>query len=149
MNWSRPSWDTDRRLSKPIVKIPKPLITFEQVRDLLQLATNQMAEPERGKMRVAIILGFFAGLRISEVLYLKKQSLIYDDGYVICIKRSKTKAGERNVPLSLLLPDIYLQEVVSFFRDVKGRKRNRATRLCYVGRRNPLQGGKRFFQDYK
>ena len=119
MNWSRPSWDTDRRLSKPIVKIPKPLITFEQVRDLLQLATNQMAEPERGKMRVAIILGFFAGLRISEVLYLKKQSLIYDDGYVICIKRSKTKAGERNVPLSLLLPDIYLQEVVSFFRDVK------------------------------
>lgn len=119
MNWSRPGWKTDRRISKPIVKIPKPLITFKQVRDLLQLATDQMAETDLRKMRVAIILGFFAGLRISEVLYLKKQSLIYDDGYVLCIKRSKTKAGERNVPLSLLLPDSYLQEVVSFFRDAK------------------------------
>ncbi len=119
MTWSRPGWKTDRRISKPIVKIPKPLITFKQVRDLLQLATEQMAETDLRKMRVAIILGFFAGLRISEVLYLKKQSLIYDDGYVLCIKRSKTKAGERNVPLSLLLPDSYLQEVVSFFRDAK------------------------------
>ena len=121
MNWSKPRWTSDRRLDKPNIKTQKPLITFQQVTDMLQLATDQLTEPDRGEIRVSIILAFFAGLRISEVLYLKKQSLIYDDGYVLCIKRSKTKAGERNIPLSLLLPDAYLSEVVTFFKNANAK----------------------------
>jgi len=62
MNWSRPSWDTDRRLSKPIVKNPEAPDNVEQVRDLLQLATNQMAEPERGKNARCNHTGLFCGI---------------------------------------------------------------------------------------
>lgn len=125
MAWTILPWGTDRRLWKENVKRTKPLIGFSQMRGALRNAQNSTRfEPK--KLRVAIILAFFAGLRISEILHLNIDSLVYDEGYVLRIRTSKTLSGVRNVPLSLLLPNEYLDEAVSLFeRDDKVTYRNK------------------------
>lgn len=114
LNWEKIPWGTDRSLRKENIRTTKPMITFKQMREILAKAQNSKKIPS-AKLRISLILGFFAGLRISEILHLDRQSLIYDGGYVLRIRVSKTKNGIRNIPLSLLIPSEYLKEVAAFF----------------------------------
>jgi integrase len=62
------------------------------------------------------MLGFYAGLRAGEFASLRMSNLIYDGGYVLCVRKSKTKNGVRNIPLYLLMPDKYLRELVEYWK---------------------------------
>lgn len=108
------------------MKKTKPLVTVEHVKRLLDLIPREM--PENSSLRVAIILGFYGGLRISEITHLDKNSLIIDGGWVLRIRESKSSNGIRNVPLSYLIPKKELDEIVEFFRKAR-RGQNKGTWL--------------------
>jgi integrase len=117
MKWDFKKLWADRSLNKESLITTKPFITFQHVRDALKEAAKMSPKLRREKIRLAIILGFFEGMRISEILHLDKYSLIYDGGHVLCVKTSKTKSGIRNIPLTLLMPGEYLKEVVAYFKN--------------------------------
>jgi integrase len=121
MSWEQLLWGTDRELWKENSQTTKPLITFKQIRVALEKALK-CTKIDPLKIRVTLILGFFAGLRISEILHLDDKSLIYDGGYVLRIRTSKSASGIRNIPLSLLLPKAYLNELVDFFKKAEKLK---------------------------
>lgn len=61
-----------------------------------------------------IMLTFYAGLRIKEFAQLLTNNVIYDDGIVLRVRTSKTSNGLRNIPLSRLLPEWYLDEFIAY-----------------------------------
>lgn len=125
LSWEKIPWGTDRSLRKENIRTTKPLIAFSQMQGILaKVQDSKKIAP--AKLRAALILGFFAGLRIIEILNLDRQSLIYDEGYVLRIRTSKTKNGIRNIPLSLLIPSEYLKELAVFFEQ-DGQDANNGT----------------------
>jgi len=112
MKWESIPW-YDFTLNKEDIKRTKPIFMFKHVRKMLAAINANAADATR--LRIAILLGFFAGLRISEISRLGKNSLICDDGWVLMVRYSKTYSGKRDIPLSYLVPQPYLEEIVTFF----------------------------------
>lgn len=113
MKWGTISW-YDVTLNKADIKRTKPIVTFEHLLQLLG-SINKGNSKNPTRLRIAILLGFFAGLRISEICQLDKDSLIFDGGWVLMVRHSKSHSGIRDIPLSYLIPQPYLDEVVAFF----------------------------------
>lgn len=63
-----------------------------------------------------VMLAFYAGLRIVEFRSLLIGNVIYDDGIMLCVTTSKTSNGVRNIPLSILLPQWYLEDFLAYWR---------------------------------
>jgi len=107
---------SQKKFLKAICSTPKPLLYFEDMRKVIN------AVPDI-QLRLIILLGFYAGLRAGEIVNLKLSNLIYDGGYVLCVRKSKTKNGSRNIPLYLLMPDEYLIELVTYWKAETSKRR--------------------------
>jgi len=109
----------DKKYANLAISYPKPLLHFSDVTTVLSWLAGRDSD---SMFRYAIILGFYAGLRAGEIEGLKLSNLIYDGGYVLCIRKSKTKNGIRNIPLYLIMPEEYLKELVDYWRgEIKKR----------------------------
>ena len=126
MAWDRLLWSTNRNLRKADIKRTKSLASFTDVKNALSFIEtkdeDEEIDPVKLKLRIAVILGFYAGLRVSEIFHIQVSDLIADGGYTLYVRRSKSSSGERCIPLSLLLPDGYLKEVVNFFRNSRSKE---------------------------
>lgn len=74
-----------------------------------------VAEHKAKIYRLLIALGFFAGMRISEIIRVKIGD-IKGNQYVI-IKKSKTRSGKRIIYLRSLLPDDMYKELMTYIKD--------------------------------
>jgi integrase len=115
MTWESLPWGKGDVLYKGNTRKSKPLVTFQMVRDALERISRAYSGKKAKRLRVALILGFCAGLRIVEVAHLGVGSVMLDGGYTLAIRESKTRSGTRNIRLALLLHEDELKEVVDFF----------------------------------
>lgn len=117
------------RREHTMLRYPTPLIYPEHIDNVLRGCEGMFcewavslknidrkgAEIDKAKHRAAmahhmVCLGFFAGLRESEITGLRNGNVIYDeDGPVLCIRESKSNNGKRNIPLFALVPSNYLE----------------------------------------
>jgi integrase len=95
--------------SNPLDDIPHPSARTEQAPCLIdldaavRLLRAAYAERDTARLLPYVVLGLFAGLRPSEILTLDWNDLeVTGDHPVVNIRRSKTRAGIRNVDLSPL-----------------------------------------------
>jgi len=116
MKWEALPWGRGDVLYKENILRTKPFISFKNVRDALEKINKNYSGIMAKRLRAAIILGFYAGLRIVEVAYLKASSFMLDGSYSLAIRDSKTKSGIRNINLSLLLPPEERKEVLALFK---------------------------------
>lgn len=140
--FKNPGWGKSTELQSENMISQKPLIDFSQVSKAIgiceafftdylkkkKVRSKGLAEAEKFvATRKAVIighmigLGFYGGLRVSEFVNLKISNVIYDGGWVLCIRTSKTRNGIRNIPLSLLLPDAYMKDFVSYYKARKSK----------------------------
>lgn len=107
---------SQKKFRKAVRSVSKPLLYFEDVRKVIAAVPDV-------QLRLIIILGFYAGLRAGEIVNLKLGNIIYDGGYVLCVRKSKTKNGARNIPLYLLMPDDHLMELITYWKtEMAGRR---------------------------
>jgi integrase len=126
-----PNWKKDDQ-KKEEIRSPKALISFNDLDEaLLRCESFFSRYVKRFKSpdvirkhtanahhkikvyRLIIILAFFTGLRISEIVRLTIHNVTFDEGMMLTVRVSKTRNGIRNIPVNLLLPEKYLSE----FRD--------------------------------
>lgn len=140
--FNSPGWGKSKELRSENIISQRPLIDFSQMSQAVQICeafftdylkekkvrSKGLAEAEKfvATHKAIIIghmigLGFYAGVRVSEFVNLKTSNVIYDEGWVLCIRTSKTRNGIRNIPLSLLLPDAYMKDFVSYYKESKAR----------------------------
>jgi integrase len=117
MAWEALPWGQGNILHKEKIRRTKPLVSFRMIRDALQKINETYPAARARVLRGAVLLGFFAGLRIVEVVYLRQSNLILDGGYTLAVRKSKTKSGTRNINLSILVPPDELSEIISFFTE--------------------------------
>ncbi len=72
--------------------------------------------------RMLMALGYFAGMRVSEIIRLKIGD-IKGNQYLI-IKKSKTKSGKRNLYLESLLPEGIYKELLTYINERKHEAKN-------------------------
>lgn len=77
-----------------------------------------VAEHKAKIYRMLIALGYYAGMRVSEIIKLKIDD-VKSDQYLI-ITKSKTKSGKRNIYLKPLLPEDIYKELMTY---IDGRRR--------------------------
>lgn len=130
--FKRPNW-RKKDLQKEEIPTPKSLISFMDVDEALNRCEDHFKRHIQMKKdpdiieretvnalhktrvyRQIIALAFYTGLRISEIMRLRTNHIIYDDGIVLSIRSSKTRNGIRNIPLSLLMPDQVLTEFIDY-----------------------------------
>jgi len=75
----------------------------------------EIAEQKTKALRLAIMLGYYAGMRVSEILNLKCHH--FKNGRYLTIRKSKTLNGRRNIYLDLLLPKEAFEEFKTYFKD--------------------------------
>ena len=119
IKWLRIDW-YDVTLNKKDIKRTKPIVTFEHL--LKMMGKINFNPTESRRLRIVILLGFFAGLRISEICHLGNNSLIFDGGWVLMVRHSKSYSGIRDIPLSYLVPQPYLKEIVGFLMAAQSNK---------------------------
>ncbi len=136
------TFKTPRRLHKEEMPSQKPLVFPEQVQAALNnmglfffrhLGRYSKQEAYIKNYRIAshkseiifhlVMLAFYAGLRIVEFRALLIGNVIYDDGIMLCVTTSKTSNGVRNIPLSILMPQWYLEEFLAYWRRRKSSAR--------------------------
>lgn len=114
MAWERLPWGKDKKLNKENIRRSKSIITFQNIRDALEQVSSERSDKAK-KLRICILLGFYGGCRILEIMNLRASNLQQDGGPTLLIVESKTKSGERYIPLSYIVPQEYLKEIVDFF----------------------------------
>lgn len=88
--------------------------------------SNLISSGTRDNKIIAItsILGFYGGMRACEANSLTVADIIYgDDELIIQIKKGKSQAARRNIPLHLLAPPHYCQLIISWCEQRKKEKR--------------------------
>jgi len=74
------------------------------------------------EVRIIMILGFFAGMRISEIINLKIPDVVNGIESYIYVVKSKSQSGTRRIPLHYLVPEKYLTEILDYHNDKKTLK---------------------------
>lgn len=135
-DFSEPNWKRSKDLRKKDIPTFKPLIDFEKLAEALEISkyffakyidnykkiSIKMRERKRAEHKALVIwhiicLCFYTGLRISEAVNLKVNNVIFDGGIVICIRKTKTRNGYRNIPLNILTPESYYREFKKYFKE--------------------------------
>ena len=143
-SFKSPNWKS-KALRKEELRSQKPLVFPEQVKLALDnigqiffrhLRRYVNSEAYVKSYRIAahkseiiyhlVMLAYYAGLRIMEFANLLVGNVIYDDGVVLCVRSTKTKNGVRNIPLSMLLPEWYLEEFLIYWQRRKSSSKNSA-----------------------
>ncbi|MDA8422197.1 MAG: tyrosine-type recombinase/integrase [Nitrospiraceae bacterium] len=125
-----------KRLSKNNVPSIKSFVQIEEFEAALEMSylffipmrkrlVGEKSLTDKEKLRIAhkaslirivCYLGYYGGLRISEIMKLRCRHIKYNGGYYITIMKTKTKNGERNVPIQLLFPESVLSEFIKYYR---------------------------------
>ena len=115
---SLPAWNADR-MSTEGRPGRRTIITPYQFDHVMQVIDNDplLNESERLHQKVVVILGFYGGLRASEVLNLTAADLVCSgqECYAL-VRRTKTPAGRRSVPLHRILPADEMALVMQWIR---------------------------------
>lgn len=139
--FQEPDWSRKDMLKEDIPS-PKSFISFDDIQEararcysffaahikklvqpgLIKAATDKAIHKAK-VYRQIIVLAFYAGLRISEIMQLRYNHILFDNGLILTIRKSKTRNGIRNLPLELLLPDDVLNEFKEFLSYVNERKK--------------------------
>jgi integrase len=105
-----------KSLHKPRNRYAFPLVGFDDFdRALLACTMDFIPEHLCEILRVKMILGFYGGLRSMEATFLELQHLIPRPEPLLEIRITKTPLGVRNLYLERLMPNTYLEEVMSLY----------------------------------
>ena len=105
-----------KSLHKPRNRHAFPLVGFDDFdRSLLACRADLIPEHLCEILRVKMILGFYAGLRSMEATFLELQHLIPRPEPLLEIRITKTPLGVRNLYLERLMPNMYLEEIMSLY----------------------------------
>ncbi|QGT78175.1 tyrosine-type recombinase/integrase [Guyparkeria halophila] len=142
-----PSWNNDgSAAARPGRRTIITPFQFDHVLDSMDKLQGQRSL-ERDEHQAILILGFYAGLRSSEVLNLTAADVLSThDELRINVLRSKTPAGRRAIPLHLILPsDRAYQPLARWVAHRQARVRNlgRSTRLDDLPLFGPLERQRR------
>lgn len=105
-----------KSLHKPRNRYAFPLVGFDDFdRALLACRADFVPEHLCEILRVKLILGFYGGLRSMEATFLELQHLIPRPEPVLEIRITKTPLGVRNLYLERLIPNTYLEEIMTLY----------------------------------
>jgi len=100
----------------PRIVSPEPLIGFKDFeRALTACDTLRAPEDLRSVLQVMLVLGFWCGLRASEATQLTLGHYVRKPYSMLEIRESKTFASTRDVPLSCLVPPVYLDVLEAWY----------------------------------
>ena len=118
LDWNHPDyWIMDEPMEREIMGFAE----FDTVCQEM----GAVVKPEYVDMLKAVmILLFYGGLRIHEAALLSHDAVYIDSELNIFIKKSKTRAGKRSLPLHYLLPD----REIEFFRNYVLKSRPKGIR---------------------
>ncbi|MCG5495967.1 tyrosine-type recombinase/integrase [Ectothiorhodospira variabilis] len=96
------------------------LITPAQFDFVLQMLDKRedLPKEKRQELQAILALGFYGGLRASEILNLTVTDVVSSlEEFYVLIRQTKTPAGRRSVPLHRLVPDDTLSILMSWCHD--------------------------------
>ena len=102
----QPDWRQIRITGEPPAVKP-PLITQSQIERILKTIERNHKDATSEPLSVAVLLAYYCGLRVSEMARLTLRDLVMGVDPVLVVRRAKTRAGRRRLPLAALLPEKY------------------------------------------
>jgi len=115
--------------------------------DQLQHTIAHSAEPEAPLVNTLLTLGFYGGLRSSEMLALSLDDIVVCGPEIyVQIQRGKTPAARRKIPLHLLAPARVCKPFVAYLdtRLAAARKHKaKPKKVAFIGPTGSVQGYKR------
>ena len=115
--------------------------------DQLQHTITQSAEPESQLVNTLLILGFYGGLRSGEMLALSLDDIeVCGPEIYVWIRRGKTAAARRKIPLHLLAPARVCKPFVAYFDTRLAAARThkaKPKKVAFIGPTGSVQGYKR------
>jgi len=115
--------------------------------DHLQYTIAHSAEPEAKMVNTLLTLGFYGGLRSSEMLALSLHDIeVCGPEIYVHIQRGKTAAARRKIPLHLLAPARVCKPFVAYLdtRLTEARKHKaKLKKVAFIGPTGSVQGYKR------
>lgn len=118
------------------------LITEREFQRAISEASASFDELTASMLRVALLLLRRAGLRCAEAVALEVRSFRRPSGRKLKIRKSKTAAGRRALPLNLLLSDAEQREVLSFVENLAKDNPKTYSLLFTDSDGKPLKPGK-------
>ena len=108
---------TPKQLQVAIKLIESKLFSFSKVKEDQKIAAVYNARV----IGIMTELAYYSGMRIHEIALLQLKDVILSDGIVLCIRKGKTKTdhGERNIPLSYLAPQSFLDIFIDYWKKRK------------------------------
>ncbi|ANB03204.1 hypothetical protein ECTOBSL9_2803 [Ectothiorhodospira sp. BSL-9] len=114
-----PRWDNQKH--NPEIHVGRrTLITPFQFDFVLRVLDDRqdLTKEKRQELQAVLILGFYGGLRSSEVLNLTVADVVSGiDEFYVLVRQTKTPAGRRSVPFHRILPEETLRILKSWCRD--------------------------------
>ena len=115
--------------------------------DQLQYTITQSAEPEAPLVTTLLTLGFYGGLRSGEMLALALDDIeICGPEIDVRIRRGKTPAARRKIPLHLLAPPRVCEQFLAYLdtRLAAARKhKSNPKKVAFIGPNGHVEGFKR------
>jgi integrase len=68
-------------------------------------------------IRLMIQLSFYGGLRIGEIVNLKLENIIYNNGMTLCIRWTKSRNGVRNIPIEVLSTNEFMLDFTNYYKE--------------------------------
>ncbi|KXS54587.1 MAG: hypothetical protein AWU57_1037 [Marinobacter sp. T13-3] len=115
--------------------------------DQLQYTIAHSAEPEAKLVNTLLTLGFYGGLRSGEMLALSLDDIeVCGPEIYVWIRRGKTAAARRKVPLHLLAPPRVCEQFLAYLDTRQAAARMHKAKLkkvAFIGPTGSVQGYKR------
>jgi integrase len=93
---------------------PRRILTPRHVKQLISDETNR---DEKLRSKLIASLAFYCGMRRGEILALTNENYRQGMSNDLELSYSKTKSGIRRLPVSVLIPESYFQQVRESFRE--------------------------------
>jgi integrase len=102
-------------------RIRNTIITAKEF-ELILSKIDETDIKHKAEIRIMMILGFFAGMRISEIVNLKITDIVNGLESYIYVVKSKSQSGTRRIPVHYLIPSEYLKELLEYHKIKKEQK---------------------------
>jgi integrase len=112
--------------------------------DQLQNTLTQSAEPEVALVNTLLTLGFYGGLRSGEMLALTLDDIeVCGPEIYVWIRRGKTPAARRKIPLHLIAPPRVCQQFLEYLdtrRAVARQYKAKPKKVAFIGPTGCVEG---------